>query len=101
MKLKVEHFENKSKIIIEKNFCVGSDASEIQNTILDLIQNGSKNIFVDLSKLEIITSWGIGTLVYAHTTCKNKEVNFSLTGVNEKLLSTLRKVKLDTIFTIV
>ncbi|MBL1214573.1 MAG: STAS domain-containing protein [Ignavibacteriae bacterium] len=101
MELKVEHLENKSILIIEKNFCVGSDASEIQNTILDLIENGSRNIFADLSKLDFITSWGIGTLVYAHTTCKNKDVNFSLTGVNEKILSILKKTKLDTIFTIV
>ena len=98
--IKIEQHGNKSIIFLENNLSVGADATKVQNAVLDLIQQGSKTIITDLSNLKYITSWGVGILIYAHTTCKNKNVDFSLTGLNDKILSTLKKVKLDGIFKI-
>jgi anti-anti-sigma factor len=55
---------------------------------------------VDLSKVDYITSYGIGMLIYAHTTCTKREINFYVVGVNEKVLEILKMVHLDKIFKI-
>ena len=100
MDIQIEQQQDKSVIVFDKNVIVGKEAAQIQNTVLDLIEKGEKTIVADLSKLDFITSWGIGTLIHALTTCTNRNVKFSLTGVNEKVHEILKKVKLDQIFTI-
>ncbi len=100
MDIKIEQRGDKSVIILDKNLNVGSDAAKVQNTVLDLIQNGSSKIAADLSRLDYITSWGIGILIYAYTTCTNRNVEFSLIEVDDKVLSILKKVKVDKIFNI-
>lgn len=100
MDIQTEHHQNKSVIKLDRGTIQGPEASQIQNTVLDSIQNGSKVIVLDLSKMDYITSWGIGTLIHALTTCTNRNVSYYLTGVNEKILNILKKVKLDKIFTI-
>jgi len=100
MDFKVNQLENKSVIVLEKKNILGTEGADFQNTILDLIEEGSKSIGIDLSQVEYITSWGIGMLVHAHTTCMNKEIDFHLSNVSEKIMSILKKVKLDCIFSI-
>jgi anti-sigma B factor antagonist len=100
MDIQTEQHQDKSIIKLDMGTIQGPEASQIQNTVLDFIQNGSKVIVIDLSKMDYITSWGIGTLIHALTTCTNRNVNYYLTGVNEKILNILQKVKLDKIFTI-
>ncbi|UCF64452.1 MAG: STAS domain-containing protein [bacterium] len=100
MEIHVEQQQDKSVITLDQNIIVGSDAAKIQNTVLDSIKNGSKTIVFNLSKLDYITSWGIGALIHALTTCTNRNIQFYLTGVNDKVAEILKKVKLDKIFTI-
>ena len=100
MEVKIEKHPDKSVLILSKNVMIGSDAGAIQNSVLDLIQDGSKTIVVDLSNLKYITSWGIGTLFHALTTCRNRDVEFYLSGVNQKITEILENVKLLQVFTI-
>jgi anti-anti-sigma factor len=100
MELTVNHLDDKAVIVLEKKNVLGNEGAEFQNTILDLIDDGNNSIEVDLSHVEYITSWGIGMLVHAHTTCVNKEIDFHLAKVHEKIMSILKKVKLDSIFNI-
>jgi anti-sigma B factor antagonist len=100
MEIQVERQRDKSVIMLDKNIIIGSDAAKIQDAVLDSIQSGSKTIVFDLSKLDYITSWGIGSLIHALTICTNRNTQFYLTGVNNKVNEILKKVKLDKIFTI-
>ena len=98
MEIQVEQQQDKAIITLDQNIIIGSDAAKIQNAVLDSIQNGSKTIVVNLSRLDYITSWGIGSLIHALTTCTNRNTQFYLTGVNDKVAEILKKVKLDKIF---
>ncbi len=100
MNLKIEKRDDTAVLVLHQNLNVGSDAAKIQNAVLDLIQEGSKKIAIDLSNLNFITSWGIGILIYAFTTCTNRNVEFSLVGVNSKILAILKKVKVNNMFEI-
>lgn len=100
MDMHLEHQQDKSTIYVDKNQLLGLEAAELQNNILDSIEKGSKDITIDMSKVEYVTSWGIGMLVHSFTTCTNRNINFSLTGVSDRVNSILSKVKLHTIFNI-
>ena len=100
MDIQIEQQQDKSIIVFDKNIIVGKEAAQIQNSVLDLIEKGEKTIVVDLSKLDFITSWGIGTLIHALTTCTNRNVKFYLSGVKETVHEILKKVKLDQILPI-
>ncbi|MFO7525426.1 MAG: STAS domain-containing protein [Ignavibacteriaceae bacterium] len=100
MDMHLEHQQDKSTIYVDKNQLLGLEAAELQNNILDSIEKGSKDITIDMSKVDYVTSWGIGMLVHSFTTCTNRNINFSLTGVSDRVNSILSKVKLQTIFNI-
>ena len=76
MEVEIKKHPDKSVLILSQNVKIGSDAAVIQNAVLDSIQAGSKAIVVDLSRLKYITSWGIGTLFHALTTCRKQDVEF-------------------------
>jgi len=100
MEIRVEHIKDLSKIIIGKDKLIGSENETFQNLVQESIDKGSKNISIDLSKVEFISSWGIGLLVHAYTTCINRNVNFNLEGVNEQVMNVLNQLKLTRLFNI-
>lgn len=100
MDFNIEQQGSKAIIILNKSRVLGTESVELQNSILDLIQKGSKEIEIDLSLVKLITSWGIGMLIHTLTTCTNRDVELSLVGVTDSVLSALEKVKLNTIFNI-
>jgi anti-anti-sigma factor len=100
MKVKTKKDANTAVITPDKNVMIGSDASVIQNAILDVIQDDAKEVVIDLSKLDYITSWSVGSLFHALSTCRNRNVNFSLTGVNQKIHGILDNLNLLQVFTI-
>lgn len=101
MEIRAEHSPDKSNIIIEKNKLVSIENETFQGLVLESIEKGSKNLIIDLAKVEYVTSWGIGILVHAYTTCVNRNVKFNITNVNENVMHVLHQTKLDTLFQIV
>lgn len=100
MEIRSEHQPDKSIIFINKNKLIGIENESFQNLILESIEKGSRTVSVDLSKVEYITSWGVGVLVHAYTTCTNRDVKFNLMSVNENVLQVLHQIKLDKLFDI-
>ncbi len=100
MNYHIEQHQGKSVIVFDVEKILGTEAAGIQNAVLDLIEQDNKTIVVDLSKVDYITSYGIGMLIYAHTTCTKRDINFYAVGVNEKVLEILKIVHLDKIFKI-
>jgi anti-sigma B factor antagonist len=100
MSIRAEHNQEKSVIIIDNNKLIGLENETFQKLVLESIDNGSKNISVDLSKVEYVSSWGIGLLVHAYTTCCNKNIKFNINGVNDRVMNVLSQLKLTELFNI-
>ena len=98
MEVHAEHYRKKSVIIIDSDKFIGINNEAFQNFVRDSINKGSKNISIDLSHVKHISSWGIGGLVHAYTTCTNKKVKFDIERVDKNVMNVLHQVKLDTIF---
>ncbi len=100
MEIRAEHYPDKSIIIVEKNRLIGVENEMFQGLVQDSIDKGSKNISIDLSNVEYISSWGIGILVHAYTTCTNKNVKFKIESIQDKVMNVLHQIKLDILFNI-
>jgi anti-sigma B factor antagonist len=101
MGIRAEHNQDKSVIIIDDNKLIGVESEVFHNLVQESIDKGSKNIIVDLSNVEFISSWGIGLLVHTYTSCHNKNIKFSLKGVKEQVMNLLNQIKLTELFNII
>ena len=91
----------RSVIHIDQKELIGLQPAEFNNLIQESIEKVSKNISVDLSKVQFISSLGIGLLVHAYTTCMKRNIKFNLQGVNAHIKDMLNRVKLTKVFNIV
>ena len=87
-------------ITIDNDKLIGVESEAFQSVVQSSIDKGCKNISIDLSKVEYISSWGIGLLVQAYTSCHNKNIGFSIQGVNSQVMNVLNQLKLTQLFNI-
>ncbi len=85
-------------ITLEGEMMLGYSANDFHEAIRSAIENNKKKIVVDLSDVQFITSWGIGILIYGHTTTTNLDGEFKLAGVSEKINEIFKKTKIDNVF---
>lgn len=100
MEVNISDREDFTIIKFNKSKLLGTEAVEFQDSVLDTLDKGINSIVVDLSAVEYVTSWAIGMLVHAFTTSSNRNAQFSLVGVTQRVKEILSKVKLDKIFLI-
>ncbi len=74
----------------------GSD--EFRDAIYGFIDKGITNIVVDLSEVKRMNSSGLGILISALTSLKNKGGNLKLASIDEMMEGILVMTKLNTIF---
>ncbi len=100
MSFSVKKFQGTSTITIDNEKLIGVENETIHKLVSDSIENGSKHVTIDISKVEYISSWGVGLLVHAYTTCHNKNVQFTIDGVKPQVMNVLNQLKLTEIFNI-
>jgi len=98
MKIKTE--EKYSAVIIELkgNVMGGEDSQKFSELLHKLLEEGKRNVIVDLSKVKFMNSSGLGMLISGYTTIKNGGGKFAIAGATEKINSLLVITKLITIF---
>ena len=101
MGMQAVYNQNGSVIFIDQKEWIGIQAEAFNNLIQESINKLCKNISIDLSKVQFISSLGIGLLVRAYTTCKKRNIQFNLQGVNNNIMKVLNQVKLAGIFNII
>jgi len=70
----------------------------LKDKVQSLIQQGTKNIVIDLSRVAYVDSAGLGQLVQAYATTKNKGGALKLVNVTKKLKDLLVVTKPLTVF---
>lgn len=87
-------------IIIEFNGNVmgGPDTVSLNEKLHELIDEGKKNIVVDLSRVEIMNSSGLGMLIGALTTMRNSGGDLRIANPSPKIEELLSMTQLDTVF---
>ena len=75
-------------------------ASDFRNALLDLIENGRRNLVVDLKTVSFIDSSGLGALVSALKTLKANggKGDVRLAHVQEPVVALLEIIRLNRVF---
>jgi anti-sigma B factor antagonist len=98
MKTKVSERYSAVLIELKGNVMGGEDTKEFNDLLHKCIDEGKKNIIVDLHDVKFMNSSGLGMLIGGLTTMKKTEGTFRLSRVTDKIESLLIITKLITIF---
>lgn len=98
MKIKTVEKYNAVVLELKGNVMGGPDAAEFSELLHKLIEEGKKNIVLDLSDVKFMNSSGLGMLISGLTTVKKEDGQLKLANVTEKIQSLLMITKLITIF---
>lgn len=76
----------------------GPDAGLFHDTIKQIIAEGKSKVLVDMGKVYIVNSTGLGILIAALTSMKNVDGSLKLLNVSKRVESLLMVTKLSLIF---
>ena len=98
MNLKIEEKYNAAVLELKGKLMGGPFMQEMNDTLHKLIDEGKKNIVVDLGGVTRVTSSGIGILISGYTTMTNGGGNLKIANTSDKVRGLLSITKLDSIF---
>jgi anti-sigma B factor antagonist len=89
--------EQQNALIIEcpEELLGGKEGTEFSSI---LHSSDQKKVIVDLSKVRIINSTGVGMLVGGFTSCKKNDCELVLAGAGEPITAILKITHLDKVF---
>jgi anti-sigma B factor antagonist len=87
-------------IIIELsgNIMGGPESTKLNQDIYSFIEKGEKKFIIDLSKVKVMNSSGLGTLIASLTSIKKANGTLRIASANEKIKNLFMVTKLHTIF---
>jgi anti-sigma B factor antagonist len=98
MKVTIRDEGTASIIQLEGEMMLGYEANDFHQAINKSIDENKKKIVVDLKNVRFISSWGIGMLIHGYTTSKNREIDFVLAAVPDKVNKVFEVTKLNSVF---
>ena len=76
----------------------GPDATQLHETLHDLIDKDIKNVVIDLKGVDWINSSGLGILISGLTTVRNSGGNLCLAQPGDRIKNILTITKLSSVF---
>ncbi len=98
MKIKETMHDDVAVLKVSGNLMGGPETQELHAQVRSLVGEGIIKIVVDLSAVKWLNSSGLGVLMAAYTTAKNKGGALKLAGVHEKVQSLLMITQLVNFF---
>lgn len=98
MKYSTSEVYNAAVISFKGKLRGGPDAQDFQDHIGNLLEQGKKNIIVNMGDVSFVDSSGIGNIVSAFSTVKAAGGQLKLAGLTDKIKGVLSITKLNSIF---
>jgi anti-sigma B factor antagonist len=76
----------------------GEETDELRSAVADFVEQGTKKLIIDLSKVTYLNSTAIGILVQAHTTFSRNKGHVTLCGINKSINNIFVITKLTLVF---
>ena len=77
---------------------IGEGSVQLREAVRRLLEQGHKNLLIDLGQVDYVDSSGIGELVSCYTTTKNQGGQLKLLNLTKKIKVLLSITKLLTVF---
>lgn len=89
------------KIIIEPDYDIVSlNSNDLKEQILEYLNNGTQQIVIDLSQVNLVDSTGLSVMIAVHNSLKRMGNSLELVNVSEDILKLLKITRLDKHFVI-
>jgi anti-sigma B factor antagonist len=100
MSLKINVRENGNVVILDLSgrITIGEEAASLRDTIRELLDNGQKNILLNLGDVSYIDSTGLGQFVGSFATVTSRGGQLKLLNLQKKLQELMQITKLITVF---
>lgn len=72
-----------------------SSSIELDNAMKEAVEEGNKNLLIDCSSLDYISSAGLGVFMSYLDEIKNKDITLIFFGLNDKVLNVFKILGLD------
>ncbi|MDM7913644.1 MAG: STAS domain-containing protein [Candidatus Eisenbacteria bacterium] len=82
----------------KKDLSGGEETRELERAIQEILTQGPPHIIIDLGKVSYVNSAGLGSLVAAHTSCRNREGWLRLARIGKRINSVFLITKLSFVF---
>lgn len=76
----------------------GPEAETVRETIQTLLEQGHRNLLVDLGEVSWVNSTGLGLLISSHLLAANHAGVLRLVGMSKRIRDILTVTRLDTVF---
>ncbi len=97
MDISVKH-QNENVILRISGSILGEDRIQLSDKIQELVDNGGKNVVLNLQDVDLMDSVGLGMLVALRTSLQRHEVKLLLSNVDRSVRSLLLITKLNNVF---
>ncbi len=98
MKFTTSEVYNAAVISFKGKLMGGPEAQEFHDALSNYLNEGKKNIIIDMSGVKFVNSSGIGNLVRGFSTVKDAGGKLKLAGVTDKIDGLLSITKLNSVF---
>lgn len=83
------------KVIKPGGDIIATTAGELREKIRGLVKKGVKDLTVDLSKVEMVDSVGLGLLIATHNSMNKVDGKLTVKNANENIYKLFRTMRLD------
>ena len=90
--------EGVSILDLKGRLTLGEGSVQIRDAVHEMVAKGQKSILLNLGDVNYVDSSGLGELVAAYTTAKNKGADLKLLNLIKKVHDLLQLTKLYTVF---
>ena len=100
MSLKINVRESGNVLVLDLNgrITIGEEAATLRDTIKEHLDNGQKNILLNLAEVSYIDSTGLGQFVGSFATVTSRGGQLKLLNLQKKLQELMQITKLITVF---
>jgi anti-sigma B factor antagonist len=98
MTIKEKMYETVAVLSLKGNLMGEPDTDNLRDKIYSLIQDGFTRIVIDMKGVRWISSSGLGTLIAALTSVRNKSGDLRLANITEKVESLFAITQLVRVF---
>lgn len=85
-------------LAVEGKLSIGAAVDDFRDSWSDAIANGARDIIVDLSRVPIIDSSAIGSMIRCHSMISEKGGKLKLVGAHEIVRQAFKMTRLDSVF---
>jgi anti-sigma B factor antagonist len=83
---------------LEGRIVLGEESSALRERVKSLLNQGRRNILLNMANVSYIDSAGLGALVASYTSAKNQGATLKLVNLGSKFREVLQVTKLLTVF---